>query len=109
MMENTSSHGTSCVFVKYMAKITAINQSIKKNNKIKLIFNTGVESLSSHLKRVEQNRAQDAAATRIQSAYRGQAVRQTLDWKLPSGKSVGSKIRGAGRKVRLKDVNKVSG
>ncbi|KAL5012692.1 hypothetical protein ScPMuIL_011243 [Solemya velum] len=33
------------------------------------------------------------AATRIQAAYRGHAVRQSLNWKLPSGQTVGHIIK----------------
>lgn len=36
----------------------------------------------------------EAAAIRIQAAYRGHTVRQNLNsWKLPSGRTVGSQIR----------------
>lgn len=40
----------------------------------------------------------EAAAIRIQAAYRGHTVRQNLNsWKLPSGQTVGGHIRRAGQ------------
>ena len=36
----------------------------------------------------------DAAAKRIQAAYRGHSVRQDLNWRLPSGRTLADKIHG---------------
>ena len=38
-----------------------------------------------------------SAATTIQAAYRGHSVRQGLNWKLPSGNTLGSTVRRAPR------------
>ena len=39
--------------------------------------------------------ALDTAATKIQAAYRGHSVRQGLNWKLPSGQTLGAALRDA--------------
>ncbi|XP_013412629.1 centrosome-associated protein 350 isoform X2 [Lingula anatina] len=53
----------------------------------------GVGSLSDHAMRVEDEKNQAAAATKIQAAYRGHTVRQGLSWRLPSGGTLGSRLK----------------
>lgn len=38
-------------------------------------------------------RDENEAATRIQAAYRGHTVRQSMNWPLPSGQTLGARFR----------------
>ncbi|CAH1272737.1 CEP350 [Branchiostoma lanceolatum] len=49
----------------------------------------GISSITQHAADSDRTRRQDLAATKIQAAYRGHHVRQGLDWRLPSGRTLG--------------------
>ena len=54
----------------------------------------GVRNVHEHALRAERLRQEAEAATKIQAAYRGHRVRQSLHWKLPSGQTLGASLRG---------------
>ena len=54
----------------------------------------GVRNIHVHALHTEQARRETAAALKIQAAYRGYQVRQSLRWRLPSGRTFDSARRG---------------
>ena len=58
----------------------------------------GVKSLRQHAAQAEKVRKEGEAASRIQATYRGYHVRKSLDWKLPTGGTLGGALRGARRR-----------
>ncbi|XP_064650175.1 centrosome-associated protein 350-like isoform X3 [Lineus longissimus] len=53
----------------------------------------GVGNLANRAQVIEGDRERNDAATAIQAAYRGHTVRQSMDWKMPSGSPMRSSLR----------------
>ena len=53
----------------------------------------GVQNIREHALQAERQHRESQAATKIQAAYRGYSLRKSLQWKLPSGRTLGSALR----------------
>ena len=55
----------------------------------------GVRSIHDHALEAERARREEAAALKIQAAYRGYQVRKSLQWTLPSGRTMGAALKAS--------------